>query len=63
MLCCTSCGRRVRGVCCHANLPNRSTVQPYFYAWQAEGLWDRVNFLLVQHARERDGRKRAPRPG
>jgi transposase len=38
------------------DFPNRSTVQRYFYAWQADGLWERVNFWLVQHARERDGR-------
>ena len=35
------------------DFPKRSTVQRYFYAWQAEGLWEKVNFLLVQHARER----------
>jgi len=45
------------------DFPNRSTVQRYFYAWQAEGLWERVNFLLVQHARERDGREASPSAG
>jgi len=40
------------------DFPNRSTVQRYFYAWQAEGLWERVNFLLVQHAGKVNGRKR-----
>jgi transposase len=43
--------------------PNRSTVQRYFYAWQAEGLWERVNFLLVQQARERDSREASPSAG
>lgn len=43
--------------------PNRSTVQRYFYAWQAEGLWERINFLLVQTARERDGREASPSAG
>jgi transposase len=45
------------------DFPNRSTVQRYFYAWRAEGLWERVNFLLVQHARERDGREASPSAG
>src|ERR1700730_7907377 len=45
------------------DFPNRSRVQRYFYAWQAEGLWERVNFLLVQHARERDGRETSPAAG
>ena len=45
------------------DFPNRSTVQRYFYAWQAQGLWEQVNFLLVQHARERDAGKPARRPG
>jgi transposase len=43
--------------------PNRSTVQRYFYTWQADGLWERVNFLLVQHARERDRREASPSAG
>ena len=30
------------------DFPKRSTVQRYFYAWSAEGLWEQVNFLLVQ---------------
>src|SRR6202011_3692516 len=33
------------------------------YAWQAEGLWEKVNFLLVQQARERDGRDASPSAG
>lgn len=45
------------------DFPNRSTVQRYFYAWQAEGLRERVNFLLVQYARERDGREASPSAG
>jgi transposase len=42
---------------------NRSTVQHYFYAWQAEGLRERVNFRLVQQAREREGREASPSAG
>jgi hypothetical protein len=38
-------------------------VQRYFYAWQADGLWEKVNFLLVQQARERDGREASPSAG
>ena len=43
--------------------PNRSTVQRYFYTWWTEGLWERVNFLLVQHSRERGGREASPLAG
>jgi hypothetical protein len=35
-------------------------VQRYFYAWQAEGLWETINFLLLQQARERSGRQASP---
>jgi len=45
------------------DFPNRSTVQRYFYAWQGQGLWEKVNFLLVQIARERDGREASPSAG
>jgi hypothetical protein len=34
-LCSTFCGRRVHGVC-YRDFPKRSTVQRYFYAWQAQ---------------------------
>jgi transposase len=34
------------------DFPHRSTVQRYFYAWQADGLWERINFVLVQYCRE-----------
>ena len=29
------------------DFPNRSTVQRYFYAWQAAGLWETINFLPI----------------
>jgi transposase len=45
------------------DFPNRSTVQRYFYAWQAEGVWERINFLLLQQARERAGREASPSAG
>jgi transposase len=45
------------------DFPHRSTVQRYFYAWQAQGLWERINFVLVQHARECDGREASPSAG
>src|SRR2546430_13396425 len=35
----------------------------YFYAGQGQGLWEKVNFLLVQIARERDGREASPSAG
>jgi transposase len=39
------------------DFPKRSTVQHYFYAWQVAGLWETINFLLLQQARERAGRE------
>jgi hypothetical protein len=33
------------------------------YAWQKEGLWQRINFFLVQIAREREGREASPSAG
>ena len=45
------------------DFPNRSTVQRYFYAWQAAGLWETINFLLLQQARERAGREASPLAG
>ena len=45
------------------DFPNRSTVQRYFYAWQAAGVWETVNFLLLQQARERVGREASPSAG
>ena len=45
------------------DFPKRSTVQHYFYAWQAAGLWKTINFLLLQQARERAGREASPSAG
>ena len=45
------------------DFPNRSTVQRYFYAWQAAGVWETVNFLLLQQAREWVGREASPSAG
>jgi transposase len=45
------------------DFPNRSTVQRYFHAWQAAGLWETINFLLLQQARERVGREASPSAG
>ena len=45
------------------DFPNRSTVQRYFYAWQAAGVWETINFLLLQQARERVGRAASPSAG
>ena len=38
------------------DFPNRSTVQRYFYAWQAAGVWETINFLLLQRANGPDAR-------
>jgi transposase len=45
------------------DFPNRSTVQRYFYAWQAAGVWETINVLLLQQARERAGREASPSAG
>jgi transposase len=45
------------------DFPNRSTVQRYFYTWQAAGLWETINFLLLQQARERAEREASPSAG
>jgi len=45
------------------DFPNRSTVQRYFYAWQAAGVWRTINVLLLQQARERAGREASPSAG
>ena len=45
------------------DFPNRSTVQRYFYAWQTDGLWERINFVLLQQARQRAGREASPSGG
>ena len=38
-------------------------MQRYLYAWQAAGLWERINFLLLQQARERAGPEASPSAG
>ncbi len=45
------------------DFPKRSSVQHYFYAWQKQGLWEQINFFLLQMARERDGREASPSAG
>jgi transposase len=43
--------------------PPYTTVQGYFYAWSQEGLWARINHLLVMELRERGGREASPTAG
>ena len=45
------------------DFPKRSSVQHYFYAWQKQGLWEQINFFLLQMAREREGREASPSAG
>jgi transposase len=45
------------------DFPKRSSVQHYFYAWQKQGLWEQINFFLLQIAREREGREASPSAG
>jgi transposase len=45
------------------DFPPYSTVQGYFYEWQANGLWRRINHHLVMEARELEGREASPSAG
>ena len=38
-------------------------MQRYFYAWQTDGLWERINFVLLQQAREQAGLEASPSGG
>lgn len=40
--------------------PPRQTVQRYFYRWRDQGLWARLNRLLVDQARQALGRRPCP---
>jgi putative transposase len=43
--------------------PPRSTIQYYFYGWRDGRLWHRLNFVLVQRARQAVGRNAVPSAG
>ena len=45
------------------DFPPRSTVQDHFYAWCRDGLWQKLNFLLLMQAREAIGREASPTAG
>lgn len=45
------------------DFPPYGSVQRYFYAWRDEGLWEMINHLLVQQARELAGREASPTAG
>ena len=45
------------------DFPPRSTVQRYFYDWQADGLLETINHHLVMAARELEGREASPSAG
>jgi transposase len=40
--------------------PPRSSVQRYFYRWRDQGLWERINRLLVEQTRRALGRQPCP---
>ena len=40
-----------------------TTVQRYFYAWRAEGLWQVINHALLMAVREAEGREASPTAG
>jgi transposase len=43
-----------------SEFPPHQTVQRYFYAWRDQGLWDRMNQVLVEAARRLSGREPSP---
>ena len=43
--------------------PPFTTVQRYFYAWRAEGLWQVINHALLMAVREAEGREASPTAG
>ncbi len=43
--------------------PPRSTVQRYFHRWRDEGLWSRINHVLLMDARELSGHEASPTAG
>lgn len=45
------------------DFPPYSTVQNYFYPWQEDGTWERINHALVMAAREAEGREASPTAG
>ncbi len=45
------------------DFPNRLTVQRYSYDWQAAGLLETINFLLLQQVNERAEREVSPSAG
>ena len=42
------------------DFPPYSTIQGYFYAWRASGLWGKINHHLVMEARELEGKEASP---
>jgi transposase len=45
------------------DFPPYSTVQGYFYRWRDDGIWERINTVLVARARQRLGRNPIPSAG
>ena len=45
------------------DFPPFTTVQGYFYGWRDTGLFERINFELLLHAREAAGREASPSAG
>ena len=45
------------------DFPPFTTVQRYFYGWQAEGRWRAINQALLMAVREAEGREASPTAG
>ena len=45
------------------DFPPFTTVQGYFYDWRDSGLFEKINFHLLLHAREAAGREASPSAG
>jgi transposase len=44
-------------------LPPYTTVQRYFYAWRAGGVWLRLNHIFLRRTRRAEGRQASPAAG
>jgi len=60
---CISRGPAVSGGWLPKDFPAFTTVQGYFYDWRDNGLFEKINFELLLHARETAGREASPSAG
>lgn len=56
---CTSIAPDANGACCRS-IPPWRTVYYYYWCWKGEGLWERINAVLVKKVRKKAGRHEQP---